>query len=392
MSAELTAIRSHDAHAGGDLCRPPSRPGTETNSAVSAARATSQPPRNARPLGRGRGVCKTSTAGMIDSGEKAITRASEKRPVSSDVQLPDTDSTVTRRLEAKLPFAVLFGEAHLGVPGSAIHCAGDRGGGLITVDLNGFDGDRSVRLACAGRLQVRMRLAHLVDYLLHLGAPQPAKRRHVGAGGGCRLADQRPDLLIVRLGFGRADRRNQCDGDGHRREDGDDAAHDPHHPVSPAHTGWWGPPSGRAGNPVRRGRGRRRPCRGLLPIRLGRVRALRRVGPLRWVGSLRHWRRPLRRWSLRWHRRRVARHSDHFAALPAFRREGPYRRRAEVARLERNRLNLDGVEHRDKHFYSYRMEVSWTLLTRQPRLRRRRPRRYRRHRPPATPRSGPLIC
>jgi hypothetical protein len=39
-------------------------------------------------------------------------------------------------------------------------------------------------------------------------------------------------------------------------------------------------------------------------------------------------------------------------------------------KLERNRLNLDGVEHRDKAF-SRRMEVSWTRSTRRPRPRRR---------------------
>ena len=43
------------------------------------------------------------------------------------------------------------------------------------------------------------------------------------------------------------------------------------------------------------------------------------------------------------------------------------------ARVEWNRLNLDGVEQHDKHFWQpllTRMEVSWTLSTRQPRRRR----------------------
>ena len=54
---------------GGELRSAPSASEDETKTAVSVASPNSQPPRNARPVGRGRGVCNTSTAGMIDSGE-----------------------------------------------------------------------------------------------------------------------------------------------------------------------------------------------------------------------------------------------------------------------------------------------------------------------------------
>ena len=50
---------------------------TSTKIAVIAARPNSQPARKARPVGRGRGVCSTSTAGMIDSGESATTTPAE---------------------------------------------------------------------------------------------------------------------------------------------------------------------------------------------------------------------------------------------------------------------------------------------------------------------------
>ncbi len=53
------------------------------NKVVSATRPITQPARNANPLGRGRGECRTSTAGMIDSGDSAITSAKGMSSVSS---------------------------------------------------------------------------------------------------------------------------------------------------------------------------------------------------------------------------------------------------------------------------------------------------------------------
>lgn len=87
ISAAPTMMRSQDAHVGGDLCRPPSSPDTATKIAVTAARVASHPARNARLLARARGVCNTRTAGMIDSGDSAITSARETSPVSSEPQL-----------------------------------------------------------------------------------------------------------------------------------------------------------------------------------------------------------------------------------------------------------------------------------------------------------------
>src|SRR6516162_5979917 len=79
--------RSQDAHVGGDLCRPPSRPEAATESAVSAARPSTQPARKARPLGLGRGACNTSTAGITVSGESAMTSPSGMSAPSTEPQL-----------------------------------------------------------------------------------------------------------------------------------------------------------------------------------------------------------------------------------------------------------------------------------------------------------------
>src|SRR5579875_331055 len=86
ISAAPTTMRSHDAHVGGDLCRPPSRPETARKIAVRAARLTSHPARNARLLACARGACNASTAGMIDNGDSAITSARETSPVNSELQ------------------------------------------------------------------------------------------------------------------------------------------------------------------------------------------------------------------------------------------------------------------------------------------------------------------
>ena len=89
ISAAPTTMRSQDAQPGGLPPRPPTRPDTSRKMLVNAARPTSQPARNASPVGRGRGVCNTSTAGMIDNGESATTSASGMSSISTDPQLPD---------------------------------------------------------------------------------------------------------------------------------------------------------------------------------------------------------------------------------------------------------------------------------------------------------------
>ena len=88
INAAPTTMRSHAAHFGA-LSRPPSRSATSTKTAVSANSPTSQPARKARPVGLGRGVCSTRTAGMMDSGDSATTSASGMSSISTDPQLPD---------------------------------------------------------------------------------------------------------------------------------------------------------------------------------------------------------------------------------------------------------------------------------------------------------------
>jgi hypothetical protein len=68
--------------------------------AVNAASPISQPAMNARPVGRGLGVCNTSTAGMIDSGDSATTNASGISSVSTEPQFADIEG----------PFVGSFGE------------------------------------------------------------------------------------------------------------------------------------------------------------------------------------------------------------------------------------------------------------------------------------------
>ncbi len=90
ISASPSTTRVQDAQTGALLCRPLSDSEDATNTAVSATRPSNQPPRNARPVGRGRGVCNTRTAGMTDSGEIDTTSASGIRVVSTETQLPVT--------------------------------------------------------------------------------------------------------------------------------------------------------------------------------------------------------------------------------------------------------------------------------------------------------------
>src|SRR4051812_34318986 len=59
MSNDPSTTRIQDAHVGGVLCRPPSRPEAATKIAVSAHSPNTQPPRKAKAVGRGRGACKT---------------------------------------------------------------------------------------------------------------------------------------------------------------------------------------------------------------------------------------------------------------------------------------------------------------------------------------------
>jgi hypothetical protein len=90
ISASPSTTRAQDAQAGGLLCRPLSASENAMNRAVSATRPSSQPPRKARPVGRGRGVCNTSTAGMTDSGEIDTTSASGMSVVSTEPKLSVT--------------------------------------------------------------------------------------------------------------------------------------------------------------------------------------------------------------------------------------------------------------------------------------------------------------
>ena len=100
MSAIPTTMRNHKAH-GGFLSSPPSRLDTSTKIAVNAASPTTQPTRNARPVGFGRGVCSTSTAGMIESGERATTRARGMSSVSSEPQPAVTPRNVANHRIAR---------------------------------------------------------------------------------------------------------------------------------------------------------------------------------------------------------------------------------------------------------------------------------------------------
>ena len=87
ISARPRTTRNHDAQVGGDLRSPSSAPDDEAKIAVSAHNPNTQLPRNASPVGRGRGVCSTSTAGMIDSGEIEMTNASGMSVVSAEPKL-----------------------------------------------------------------------------------------------------------------------------------------------------------------------------------------------------------------------------------------------------------------------------------------------------------------
>src|SRR5215218_10149129 len=89
MSAAPTTMRSQDAQLGGRSRRPPARLDTSRKTVHKTASPNSQPVRNARPVGRGLAVSRTSTAGMIVNGDNATTSPSGTRSVSTDPQLPD---------------------------------------------------------------------------------------------------------------------------------------------------------------------------------------------------------------------------------------------------------------------------------------------------------------
>jgi hypothetical protein len=57
-----------------------------TNATVTAASPTTHPARKPKPAGLGRGVCKTSTAGMTNSGDSATTSASGTSSASTEPQ------------------------------------------------------------------------------------------------------------------------------------------------------------------------------------------------------------------------------------------------------------------------------------------------------------------
>jgi hypothetical protein len=99
-SAPMTT-RAHDAQPGGLSRSPPARPEISSRIAVSTASPKSQPARKARPVGRGRGVCNTITAGMIDSGDNATTSASGMSSVSTEPQLADIARPFVALLEER---------------------------------------------------------------------------------------------------------------------------------------------------------------------------------------------------------------------------------------------------------------------------------------------------
>src|SRR5215208_7557545 len=91
INAAPTTMRSHDAQLGGRSRRPPARLDTSRNTEHKPASPNSQPARNARPVGRGRAVSNTSTAGMMVNGDNVTTNPSGTRSVSTAPQLPDID-------------------------------------------------------------------------------------------------------------------------------------------------------------------------------------------------------------------------------------------------------------------------------------------------------------
>src|SRR6266404_5360400 len=101
INSAPTTMRSHDAHPGGLSPRPPSRLDTSRKIAVNATSPSSQPARNAKPVGLGRGVCSTITAGMMDNGESATTSASGMSSVSTDPQSPDNTDPSVASLDMK---------------------------------------------------------------------------------------------------------------------------------------------------------------------------------------------------------------------------------------------------------------------------------------------------
>src|SRR5277367_3066158 len=90
INANPRTTRVHDAQAGGLLCSAPSASEDATKAGVSTTRQTNQLPRKARLVGRGRGVCNTSTAGMTENGEIAMTSARGTNVASTETQLPVT--------------------------------------------------------------------------------------------------------------------------------------------------------------------------------------------------------------------------------------------------------------------------------------------------------------
>ena len=93
ISAEPTTMRNHDAQLGGLDPMPPTRSESWRKIPVSTASPSNQPARNASPVGFGLGVPSTSTAGMTENGDSAITRESGMSSVRTDPQVPGTRKT-----------------------------------------------------------------------------------------------------------------------------------------------------------------------------------------------------------------------------------------------------------------------------------------------------------
>src|SRR5580693_3619172 len=183
MSANPRTTRSQDAQAGGDLRSAPSASEDATKTAVSAARPNSQPARKARPVGRGRGVCNTSTAGMIDSGETATTSASGIRVASTEPQLPVTGCIFA--LVADVWCARTDGSANVSVAGS--NCAAPQRARFSPASL---------------RRRVKLRRASAGSFLARIVAPQRPSRYPVRDGFaigpvGNRVGHQPPPVALL---------------------------------------------------------------------------------------------------------------------------------------------------------------------------------------------------
>ena len=86
-----TAMRRYGAQPGCAF-RLPTRSEATTKAAVIPAMETTHPARNARLVGRGRGVCSIRMAGMIVNGDSAMTIANGISSASSKASLLTTET------------------------------------------------------------------------------------------------------------------------------------------------------------------------------------------------------------------------------------------------------------------------------------------------------------